>query len=173
MNNKIGLEIVEGQTQIPEVIMPIRVDGDFVLLNTKEQFAGKRVIVFALPGAFTPTCSSFQLPGFDTQFSQFQEKGIDEIYVLSVNDSFVMNAWFEGQGVENVRPLPDGNGEFTQLIGASVKKTNLGFGIRSWRYAMVVNDGVIERMFAEEGYGDNIDTDPYEVSSPENVLANL
>jgi len=173
MNNKIGLEIVEGQTQIPEVIMPIRVDGDFVLLNTKEQFAGKRVIVFALPGAFTPTCSSFQLPGFETQFSQFQEKGIDEIYCLSVNDSFVMNAWFEGQGVENVRPLPDGNGEFTQLIGASVKKTNLGFGIRSWRYAMVVNDGVIERMFAEAGYGDNIDTDPYEVSSPENVLANL
>jgi len=173
MNNKIGLEIVEGQTQIPEVTMPIRVDGDFVLLNTKEQFAGKRVIVFALPGAFTPTCSSFQLPGFETQFSQFQEKGIDEIYCLSVNDSFVMNAWFEGQGVENVRPLPDGNGEFTQLIGASVKKTNLGFGIRSWRYAMVVNDGVIERMFAEEGYSDNIDTDPYEVSSPENVLANL
>ena len=173
MNNKIGLEIVEGQTQIPEVVMPIRVDGDFVLLNTKEQFAGKRVVIFALPGAFTPTCSSFQLPGFETQFSQFQEKGIDEIYCLSVNDSFVMNAWFEGQGVENVRPLPDGNGEFTQLIGASVKKTNLGFGIRSWRYAMVVNDGVIERMFAEAGYGDNIDTDPYEVSSPENVLANL
>jgi len=173
MNNKIGLEIVEGQTQIPEVVMPIRVDGDFVLLNTKEQFAGKRVVIFALPGAFTPTCSSFQLPGFETQFSQFQEKGIDEIYCLSVNDSFVMNAWFEGQGVENVRPLPDGNGEFTQLIGASVKKTNLGFGIRSWRYAMVVNDGVIERMFAEEGYSDNIDTDSYEVSSPENVLANL
>jgi len=173
MNNKIGLEIVEGQTQIPEVVMPIRVDGDFVMLNTKEQFAGKRVIIFALPGAFTPTCSSFQLPGFETQFSQFQEKGIDEIYCLSVNDSFVMNAWFEGQGVENVRPLPDGNGEFTQLIGASVKKANLGFGIRSWRYAMVVNDGVIERMFAEAGYGDNIDTDPYEVSSPENVLANL
>ena len=153
--------------------MPIRVDGDFVMLNTKEQFAGKRVVIFALPGAFTPTCSSFQLPGFETQFSQFQEKGIDEIYCLSVNDSFVMNAWFEGQGVENVRPLPDGNGEFTQLIGASVKKANLGFGIRSWRYAMVVNDGVIERMFAEAGYGDNIDTDPYEVSSPENVLANL
>jgi peroxiredoxin len=173
MNNKIGLEIVEGQTQIPEVVMPIRVDGDFVMLNTKEQFAGKRVVIFALPGAFTPTCSSFQLPGFETQFSQFQEKGIDEIYCLSVNDSFVMNAWFEGQGVENVRPLPDGNGEFTQLIGASVKKANLGFGIRSWRYAMVVNDGVIERMFAEAGYGDNIDTDPYEVSSPENVLANL
>ena len=131
------------------------------------------MVIFALPGAFTPTCSSFQLPGFETQFSQFQEKGIDEIYCLSVNDSFVMNAWFEGQGVENVRPLPDGNGEFTQLIGASVKKANLGFGIRSWRYAMVVNDGVIERMFAEAGYGDNIDTDPYEVSSPENVLANL
>ena len=102
--NKIGLEIIEGQTQIPAVVMPVRVDGAFEYLNTREQFAGKRVIIFALPGAFTPTCSSFQLPGFETMFSQFQEKGIDEIYCLSVNDSFVMNAWFEGQGVENVRP---------------------------------------------------------------------
>ena len=171
--NKIGLEIIEGQTQIPAVVMPVRVNGDFEYLNTREQFAGKRVIIFALPGAFTPTCSSFQLPGFETMFSQFQEKGIDEIYCLSVNDSFVMNAWFEGQGVENVRPLPDGNGEFTESIGASVQKANVGFGIRSWRYAMVVNDGIIERMFAEAGYGDNISDDPYEVSSPENVLANL
>jgi len=158
---------------LPDVNMPVRVDGDFVLLNTTEQFAGKRVIIFALPGAFTPTCSSFQLPGFETMFSKFQEKGIDEVYCLSVNDSFVMNSWFEAQGVQNVRPLPDGNGEFTELVGASVKKANLGFGVRSWRYAMVVNDNVVEHVFAEEGFGDNIDTDPYEVSAPENVLANI
>tara|TARA_Y100001951_G_C11290267_1_gene271647 strand:- start:1298 stop:1795 length:498 start_codon:yes stop_codon:yes gene_type:complete len=158
---------------LPDVNMPVRVDGDFVLLNTTEQFAGKRVVIFALPGAFTPTCSSFQLPGFETMFSKFQEKGVDEVYCLSVNDSFVMNSWFEAQGVQNVRPLPDGNGEFTELVGASVKKANLGFGVRSWRYAMVVNDNVVEHVFAEEGFGDNIDTDPYEVSSPENVLANI
>ena len=158
---------------LPDVNMPVRVDGDFVLLNTTEQFSGKRVIIFALPGAFTPTCSSFQLPGFETMFSKFQEKGIDEVYCLSVNDSFVMNSWFEAQGVQNVRPLPDGNGEFTELVGASVKKANLGFGVRSWRYAMVVNDNVVEHVFAEEGFGDNIDTDPYEVSAPENVLANI
>ena len=159
--------------RIPQVILPIRVDGDFKHLETNEQFAGKRVIIFALPGAFTPTCSSFQLPGFETQFSQFQEKGIDEIYCLSVNDSFVMNAWFDGQGIQNVRPLPDGNGEFTEGMGASVQKANLGFGIRSWRYAIVVNDNVIEHVFAEEGFGDNVDSDPYEISSPENVLSNI
>ena len=158
---------------LPDVNMPVRVDGEFVLLNTTEQFAGKRVVIFALPGAYTPTCSSFQLPGFETMFSQFQEKGVDEEYSLSVNDSFVMNSWFEAQGVQNVRPLPDGNGEFTELVGASVKKANLGFGVRSWRYAMVVNDNVVEHVFAEEGFGDNIDTDPYEVSAPENVLANI
>ena len=87
---------------LPEVIVPVRVDGDFVMLDTKEQFADKRVILFGLPGAFTPTCSSQQLPGFEKLFSQFQEKGIDEIYCVSVNDSFVMNAWFDGQGIENV-----------------------------------------------------------------------
>ena len=159
--------------RIPQVILPIRVDGDFKHLETNEQFAGKRVIIFALPGAFTPTCSSFQLPGFETQFSQFQEKGIDEIYCLSVNDSFVMNAWFDGQGIQNVRPLPDGNGEFTEGMGASVQKANVGFGIRSCRYAIVVNYNVIENVFAEEGFGDNVDSDPYEISSPENVLANI
>lgn len=161
-----------GET-LPEVTMPFRAEGDWKYLNTKEQFAGKRVVIFALPGAFTPTCSSFQLPGFETMFSQFQEKGIEDIYCLSVNDSFVMNSWFEAQGIENVKPLPDGNGEFTEYVGASVAKANVGFGIRSWRYAMVVNDNVVEAVFAEEGFGDNIESDPYEVSTPENVLENL
>jgi peroxiredoxin len=158
---------------LPEVIVPVRVDGDFVMLDTKEQFADKRVILFGLPGAFTPTCSSQQLPGFEKLFSQFQEKGIDEIYCVSVNDSFVMNAWFDGQGIENVRPLPDGNGEFTHEIGAECRKSNLGFGMRSWRYAVVANNGIVEQVFIEEGYQDNAENDPYEVSTPENVLENL
>lgn len=173
MNNKMGLEIIEGQTRVPEVVMPIRVDGEFTTLNTKEQFEGKRVIVFGLPGAYTPTCSNNQLPGYDKLFDQFQEKGIDEIYCVSVNDTFVMNSWFKDSNIENLYPLPDGNGEFTHKLGSEVLKSNLGFGMRSWRYAMVVNDGVIERMFAEAGYQDNIETDPYEVSTPENVLNNL
>ena len=158
---------------LPEVILPIRVDGEFVELNTKEQFADKRVILFGLPGAFTPTCSEEQLPGFESKFAEFQEKGIDEIYCVSVNDSFVMNSWFDSLGIKNVRPLPDGNGEFTHEIGAECKKTNVGFGYRSWRYAVVVNNGIVESVYIEEGYKDNSETDPYEVSTPENVLENL
>ena len=170
---RMGLEIIEGETRVPEVILPQRVGGEFVALDTVEQFAGKRVIVFGLPGAFTPTCSTQQLPGFDENFEKFQEKGIDEIYRVSVNDTFVMNSWFESLGIKNVYPLPDGNGEFTHLIGAECSKSNLGFGYRSWRYAIVVNDGVIEKAFIEDGYQDNAESDPYEFSSPENLLENL
>ena len=169
----MGLEIIEGETRVPEVILPQRVGGEFVTLDTQQQFAGKRVIVFGLPGAFTPTCSTQQLPGFEEKFAEFQEKGIDEIYCVSVNDTFVMNSWFESLGIKNVYPLPDGNGEFTHLIGAECSKSNLGFGYRSWRYAAVVNDGVIEKIFIEDGYTDNAESDPYEVSTPENVLENL
>lgn len=158
---------------LPEVILPIRVDGEFVELNTKEQFADKRVILFGLPGAFTPTCSEEQLPGFESKFAEFQEKGIDEIYCVSVNDSFVMNSWFDSLGIKNVRPLPDGNGEFTHEVGAECRKSNVGFGMRSWRYAVVVNNGIVESVYIEEGYQDNSETDPYEVSTPENVLENL
>ena len=158
---------------LPEVILPIRVDGEFIELNTKEQFTDKRVILFGLPGAFTPTCSEQQLPGFESKFAEFQEKGIDEIYCVSVNDSFVMNSWFDSLGIKNVRPLPDGNGEFTHEIGAECKKTNVGFGYRSWRYAVVVNNGIVESVYIEEGYKDNSETDPYEVSTPENVLENI
>mgnify|MGYP001202716976 CR=1 FL=1 len=169
----MGLEIIEGETRVPEVILPQRVGGEFVTLDTQQQFAGKRVIVFGLPGAFTPTCSTQQLPGFEEKFAEFQEKGIDEIYCVSVNDTFVMNAWFESQNITNVFPLPDGNGEFTHKLGAECKKSNLGFGYRSWRYALVINDGKIEKLFIEEGFGDNIESDPYEVSTPENVLNTL
>ena len=160
-------------TEVPDVILPVRVAGEFQNLSTRAQFAGKRVVLFGLPGAFTPTCSTNQVPAFDKLADQFFAKGIDEIYCISVNDSFVMNKWFEDLKVENIYPLPDGNGEFTELFGASVQKANLGFGIRSWRYAVVLNDGKVEKVFSEEGFGDNIETDPYEVSTPENVLANI
>jgi len=170
---RMGLEIIEGETKVPEVILPQRIDGEFVDLDTAAQFAGKRVLVFGLPGAFTPTCSTQQLPSFDERFEEFREKGIDEIYCVSVNDTFVMNSWFESLGIKNVYPLPDGNGEFTHLIGAECSKSNLGFGYRSWRYAVVINDGVIEKAFIEDGYTDNAESDPYEVSSPENILENL
>ena len=158
---------------IPEVYFNFRQDDDWQSLNTRESFAGKRVLIFALPGAFTPTCSSQQLPGYEELYNDFLEAGIDEVYCLSVNDTFVMNAWFENQGIKNVKALPDGNFEFTSRVDALVEKGNLGFGKRSWRYAMVVNDNVVEHVFAEADMRDLADTDPYEASAPENVLRAL
>tara|TARA_B100000519_G_C14073488_1_gene357908 strand:+ start:197 stop:697 length:501 start_codon:yes stop_codon:yes gene_type:complete len=158
---------------IPVVDIPLRVGDEFTTINTGEISKGKRIVIFALPGAFTPTCSTQQLPGFEENYGKFQEKGIDEVYCLSVNDSFVMNAWFKDLGIENVKSLPDGARSFTMSIGALCEKNNLGFGFRSWRYAIVVKDGVVENVFSEEGFGNNIETDPYEVSTPENVLDNI
>ena len=136
-------------------------------------FSGKRVIVFSLPGAFTPTCSTYQLPDFEKLYEEFRKLGIDEIYCLSVNDTFVMNAWARWQGLNHVKVLPDGSGEFTRKMGMLVAKDNLGFGMRSWRYAAVVNDGVVERWFEEPGFSDNCPDDPYGVSSPQNILETL
>jgi peroxiredoxin len=129
--------------------------------------------VFALPGAFTPTCSTFQLPGYDLAYNEFKALGIDEVWCLSVNDAFVMNAWFKSQNIQNVKPIPDGSGDFTYAMGMSCAKTNLGFGYRSWRYAMVVNNGEIEQIFEEPGKVGNCPIDPYSVSSPEHVLEYL
>jgi len=141
--------------------------------TTADYFGGKRVVLFALPGAFTPTCSTYQLPGFEDNFETFQGLGVDEIYCLSVNDSFVMNKWAEAQGIKNIKVIPDGSGEFTRKMGMLVAKENLGFGARSWRYAAVVKDGVIEAWFEEPGLADNFGEDPYGVSSPETVLEYL
>lgn len=127
-------------------------------------FKDKRVILFALPGAFTPTCSAEQLPGYEENYKLFQTRGINEIYCLSVNDSFVMNAWFRHQQIKGVKTIPDGSGEFTEAVGALVDKDNLSFGKRSWRYSLLVNDGVIETAFVEDGFGDNVGNDPFEVS---------
>jgi len=139
-------------------------------LTTDDYFKGKRVVLFALPGAFTPTCSTFQLPGYEQKFEAFQKTGIDAIYCLSVNDAFVMNAWAKSQNLENVEVIPDGSGSFTKAVGALVDKDNLGFGYRSWRYALVVDDCVVEAVFPEASMRDNAEDDPYEISSPENVL---
>lgn len=141
--------------------------------TTDDFFAGKRAVLFSLPGAFTPTCSTYQLPNFEKLFGEFQKNGIDKIYCLSVNDAFVMNKWGRDQGVENIELIPDGAGEFTRKMGMLVEKNNLGFGLRSWRYAAIVDDGVIVSWFEEPGLDDNVDDDPYGVSSPENILTSL
>lgn len=139
-------------------------------VTSEDFFAGKRVVLFSLPGAFTPTCSTYQLPDFETLFGEFQAAGVDAIYCLSVNDAFVMNAWGKSQGIDKVGLIPDGSGEFTRKMGMLVAKDNLGFGMRSWRYAAIVNDGVVEAWFEEPGYEDNCETDPYGESSPQNIL---
>jgi peroxiredoxin len=146
------------------------IGGEFVYRTSTELFGNRRVVLFSLPGAFTPTCSTYQLPGYDAQFEEFQELGIDDIYCISVNDAFVMNEWGRQLGIQNVKLIPDGNGDFTRLMGQLVQKTEIGFGARSHRYAAIVNKGVIEKLFEEPGREDNHPADPYDVSSPENVL---
>ncbi|MCY1708658.1 peroxiredoxin [Pannonibacter sp. SL95] len=141
--------------------------------TSADYFAGKRVVLFSLPGAFTPTCSTFQLPDFEKLFPEFQALGIDAIYCISVNDAFVMNAWAKAQEIKNVQVIPDGSGAFTRRMGMLVAKDNLGFGMRSWRYAAVINNGVVSKWFEEEGFSDNCETDPYGASSPQNILAAL
>lgn len=141
--------------------------------TTDDYFAGKRVVLFSLPGAFTPTCSTYQLPDFEKLYGDFQESGIDEIYCLSVNDAFVMNQWGKSQNLENIKLIPDGSGEFTRKMGMLVCKDNLGFGMRSWRYGAIVNDGVVEAWFEEPGFEDNCGDDPYGESSPQNILSHL
>jgi peroxiredoxin len=143
----------------------------WVVKNTFDYFAGKRVVLFSLPGAFTPTCSTMQLPEFEEKYDEFKALGIDEIYCISVNDSFVMNAWAKSQNLKNVKVIPDGSSDFTSRMNMAVDKDNLGFGVRSWRYAMVVNNGKIEQMFVEPGKRDNAKDDPYGETSPDNILA--
>jgi peroxiredoxin len=141
--------------------------------TTADYFKGKKVVLFSLPGAFTPTCSTYQLPDFEKLFPEFQAKGVDAIYCLSVNDAFVMNAWGKQQGLKNIALIPDGSAEFTRKMGMLVCKDNLGFGMRSWRYAAVIDDGVVKAWFEEPGFSDNCETDPYGESSPQNVYEKL
>ena len=125
---------------VPSINFKIREGNEWIETNSHEMFKDKKVIIFSLPGAFTPTCSTQQLPGYEDMFEQFQEKGIDEIYCISVNDSFVMNAWAQAHNIKKVKMIPDGSGEFTRLMGYLVDKDNLGFGKRSWRYAALIDN---------------------------------
>jgi thioredoxin-dependent peroxiredoxin len=141
--------------------------------TTEEIFGGKRVVVFSLPGAFTPTCSSTHLPRYEELYDEIKAQGVDDIICISVNDAFVMYQWAQKLGAKKVTVLPDGNGEFTRGMGMLVDKSNLGFGMRSWRYSMLLNDGKVEKIFAEPGFSDNCATDPFEVSDADTMLAYL
>lgn len=155
----------EGE-KVPQVNFKVYQDGDWEEISSDQVFANKTVVLFALPGAYTPTCSSLQTPSFIRYADKFKEYGVDDIVCLSVNDPFVMNAWQMDQEAQVIRFLPDGNGEFTEGMGMLVDKSELGFGKRSWRYSMLVEDGVIEKMFIEpEEPGD-----PYKVSGAETML---
>lgn len=166
-------------TKVPDATFQTRVrnealDGDnpfeWKELSSDDVFKGKKVVVFSLPGAFTPTCSTSHLPRYEALHEEFKAQGIDQIICLSVNDAFVMFQWGRHQNADKVFLLPDGNGEFTRKMGMLVDKSNLGFGMRSWRYAMVVEDGEIKQMFIEKGFSDNFGEDPFEVSDGDTVL---
>lgn len=168
--------------RVPEVVFKTRVRDESVEgpnpfrwqdLSSSEIFGGKKVVVFSLPGAFTPTCSSNHLPRYDELFDEFKAQGVDAIVCVSVNDAFVMFKWGRELGNENIFLLPDGNGEFTRKMGMLVDKSNVGFGMRSWRYSMLVDDGAIEKIFVEPNFGDNCPTDPFEVSDADTMLAHL
>jgi len=136
-----------------------------------ELFRDKRVVVFSLPGAFTPTCSNRQCPAFDLAYDEMRAFGVDEVYCISVNDAFVMHNWAKSLGLKNVKLIPDGSAHFTRRMGMLVNKDHLGFGYRSWRYAMVVDDGVVEKWFEEPGINDaGSDEDPYGETDPERIL---
>lgn len=169
-------------TKVPEVVFKTRVrdesiggENPFVWydLSTDEIFKDKKIVLFALPGAFTPTCSSTHLPGYEKSYEEFKKLGIDQVICLSVNDAFVMFQWGKNLGVQNVFLLPDGNGDFTRKVGMLVKKENLGFGERSWRYSMFVENGEIKKVFSEPGFSDNFVNDPFEVSDAETMLGYL
>jgi peroxiredoxin len=167
-------------TKVPEVTFKTRVRDESIGgenpfkwhdLTSTELFGGKKVVFFSLPGAFTPTCSTTHAPGYDAKFEDFKALGVDTIVCCSVNDAFVMYQWAKNLGTKNIFMLPDGNGEFSKAMGMLVKKENLGFGERSWRYSMFVEDGTIKQVFAEAGFGDNVNGDPFEVSDAESMLA--
>ena len=150
------------------------IGGKWVNKTTDDFFKGKRVVLFSLPGAFTPTCSSLQLPGFENNCERFKKLGIDEIYCCSVNDAYTMNAWSEKMRIKNVKLIPDGNGYFTKQMGMLISKDHLGFGNRSWRYMAVITDGIVEKWWEEPGINnEGSDDDPYTETMPEKCLEYL
>ncbi|GLR82003.1 peroxiredoxin [Azospirillum oryzae] len=175
-------KMMEGR-KVPSVVFKTRVRDESVGgpnpfrwqdVRSDELFQGKRVVLFSLPGAFTPTCSNEQCPAFERLYDDFKDLGIDEVYCLSVNDAFVMYQWGKSLNLKKVKLIPDGSGHFTRRMGMLIDKDHVGFGFRSWRYAMVVKDGVVEKWFEEPGINDEGENgDPYGESSPETVLTYL
>ena len=164
--------------RIPDITFKTREkdeEGNFAWkdVTTDDYFKGKSVILFSLPGAFTPTCSTYQLPNFEKKFAEFSLEGIDEIYCMSVNDAFVMNAWAKDQKLEYVKVIPDGSGRFTRGMGMLVRKDPEDFGYRSWRYAAHIEDCVVKKMWVEEGKMDDCPTDPYGATNPQEILEDL
>ena len=150
------------------------IGGEWKDVDTEELFANKKVVVFSLPGAFTPTCSSQQVPGYEAKYEEFKKLGIDEVYCLSVNDAFVMNAWFKDQNVKNVKPIGDGEAVFTQGMGMLVNKPKQGFGMRSWRYSMLVENAEVIRQFPDPDKNNNSDdVNPHSVSNVNKILKYL
>ncbi len=161
----MALENREGQ-KIPNVTFHTRQNNEWVDVTTDELFSGKTVIVFSLPGAFTPTCSSAHVPRYNQLLPAFKANGVDEVICMSVNDTFVMNEWQVDQGADDITFMPDGNGEFSEGMGMLVDKDDLGFGKRSWRYSMLVKDGVVDKMFIEA----DVEGDPFDVSDADTML---
>ena len=162
----MALQNREGQ-MVPSVVFPTRQNNEWVNVKSDDIFRGRTVVVFSLPGAFTPTCSSTHLPRFNELAPVFFENGVDEIVCVSVNDTFVMNEWAKDQESNNVTLIPDGNGDFTDGMGMLVNKEDLGFGMRSWRYSMLVKDGQVVKMFIEP----EVPGDPFEVSDADTMLS--
>jgi glutaredoxin-like protein len=160
------LENRENQ-KVPSVTFRTRHAHEWVDIGSDEIFKGRTVVVFSLPGAFTPTCSSTHVPRYNQLASAFKNQGVDEVVCISVNDAFVMNEWQQEQKADRITFLPDGNGDFTRGMGMLVSKEDLGFGDRSWRYSMLVKDGIIEKMFVEP----DVPGDPFEVSDADTMLA--
>ena len=150
------------------------IGGQWINKTTDDFFKNKRVVLFSLPGAFTPTCSSLQLPGFEDEYERIKKMGIDEIYCVSVNDSFVMNAWAIHMKIKNVKMIPDGSGNFTRFMGMLIGKNHLGFGLRSWRYSMLVDNKEVVKVFEEDGKNNaSDDNDPFKVSDVDTMIKYL
>jgi peroxiredoxin len=169
--------------QIPDLVLKTRVRDDALGgdnpfrwqdLDVRAEFAGRKVVIFSLPGAFTPTCSNEQCPAFERLYDDLRAAGADEVYCIAVNDAFVMYQWGRHLGLSRVRLLPDGSGHFTRRMGMLIDKDHLGFGLRSWRYAMIVEDNRVTGWFEEPGINDSgTDDDPYGETAPERVLEAL
>jgi len=152
--------------KLPDVKLIKVTEGGPDAVQTSDYFAGKKIALFSVPGAFTPTCSAKHLPGFVEKASELKAKGIDEIACTAVNDAFVMGAWGKASGSDDITMLSDGNGELAEAVGLVMDGSGFGMGKRGQRFSMVINDGVVEQLNVEA-------TGQFDVSSAEHMLEQL